>query len=183
MAGGVPIPSWIRILRKRPSIGEDLAVLHIALGEDDHAARDLENSFVIIVRPDSWSSARHAMNVRIESLLDPAFLDQFSSPRLVRQRILQRRGDIDKLAGNLRVCTGGPARFSDVDPSPHTGEVGFPVGGARSRSGEVRLSIRGLGHSGSRIAQPLCQERRRTGGQKYWERVAQTRSHKCSFSS
>src|SRR5204862_3774824 len=92
MAGRVPVPSRIRILRKRPSIGEDLAVLHIALREDDHAARELENSLVIIVGPDSWSSARHAMNVRIESLLDPAYLDQVSSPRPVRQGILQRRG-------------------------------------------------------------------------------------------
>ena len=101
--GRVAVPGRSGILGERPSVGEDLAVLHVALGQDEHAAGYRENSFVVIVGPDSRSVARHAMNVRVQTLLDTALLDQSRGPRLVRQRILQRGGDIDELPGDLRV--------------------------------------------------------------------------------
>src|SRR5205823_11351908 len=103
MTDRVPVPGWIWILRKRPPIREDLPVLHIALGQDDHAAGNHENAFVIIICPDSWSPARHAMNVWIEPLLDASFLNQFRSPRLIRHGCLQARRDVGKLARYLRI--------------------------------------------------------------------------------
>ena len=48
-------------------------------------------------------------------------------------------------------------------PSPHTREVGFSIGRARRRSGEVGLAVRSAWHSGGRIIQPLGEEHRRSG--------------------
>ena len=104
------------------------------------------------------------MHVGIEALLDASFLDQLGRPRLVRHGILQRSGDIDKLARDLRIvalCTA----VEPVFPAPHSREVRFSVGAARRRGGEVRLAVCRARHSGSRIVHPLGEERRRREGQ------------------
>src|SRR5207248_11170080 len=122
---------------------------------------NLENSFVIIVGPDSGSSAGHAMNVRVQTLLDTSLLDQLRRPRLVRQWILQRGSDIDKLARDLRIRALGAARRSDVDPSPHTGKIGLAIRGARGWSREVGLSVRSAWHTRSWETKPVGGTRRR----------------------
>src|SRR5580658_462338 len=103
MAGRIAVPGWIRIFRKRASIGEDLPVLHVAFGQDEHPARDHEYPLVVIVGPDARRVARHAMNVRVLPLLDGSFLYDCGGPWLVRHGSLQRRGEIDELARDLRI--------------------------------------------------------------------------------
>src|SRR5215467_5771054 len=174
MARGVSVPSRIRILLKWPSVGEDLPVLNIAFGQNDDAARDFEDSLVIVVGPDSWSPARHAVHVRVEALFDSSFLNQLRRPRLVGYRSLKIRGDIDKFARDLGVVALGAA-VGPGYPTPHAGKIRFSLSGARSRGGEVRLAVRGARHSRSRIIQPLGEDGRRDGGQNY--RNCVTRSH------
>src|SRR5262249_43633468 len=127
MAYGLSVARRVGIMRMVPSIGKNLPAEYVTLSEAAHAARDVASSLLRIVDSDSRSCARHAMHVGIEALLGASFLDQLGRPRLVRHGILQRSGDIDELARDLRIvalCTA----VESVFPAPHSGEIRFSVG-------------------------------------------------------
>src|SRR5207237_10346379 len=96
MAGGVPVPGGIRVLWKRPSVCEDLPVLHIALSQDDDPAGHRENALIVVVGPDAWCIARHSMNVRVRTLRAASLLHQFRGTGLIRRRAFPKRQDTDE---------------------------------------------------------------------------------------
>ena len=65
---------------------------------------------------------------------------------------------IDKGRTTLLVIgttVGAGAAIGAVFPSPHSREVGLPIGGARRGRGEVGLTVGRARHHGSRVIQPL----------------------------
>src|SRR6185436_17786793 len=118
----------------------DLAILHIAFGQDNQTLRSLNDPLVIVIGPDSGSSSRHAMDVGVLDLVRCTLFYKSSRLRLIGRASLESGGDVNKLPSDLSVIAAG-ATIEAVFPSPHSREIRMTVGGARRRRREVRLAV------------------------------------------
>src|SRR5215467_6721637 len=156
-SGRVTQKGRIRIHRQGTAIGENLPVLRPFLIKNDKETRKLKHLPRCRVRVLMDDAQGQALSARtILRVVPISGIKEVQSPWLIRQRLLEIRGDIHPLCWKNR---SSEVVRNGISGSPQSGEVRLTILRSWRRSIEIGPSVREPRYCRSRMVQPLCCDR------------------------
>ena len=176
-------PPWLRVFRHGPAVGENLPHAGVGLIENDSYIRSLHHLARLAVSVKLHQTQRQAMRVGIVfAVCGDTLTVQLGGPWLEGQPVFERSSQVPELAqpdgernnlgrlarrGSGR-CRSGCRRHGAPDVEPDSRKIRLAVRCLGRRPGQIGLSVRGLGHAGSRIVGPLGECAHGSQGQKQY---------------